>query len=251
MSFEGRVAIVTGAGSPRGIGRGIALCLAKKGADIVVADVNLDGAKAVAEEIRNLGRNALAIQLNVTDPASVDKMVELTLKEFKKVDILINNAGITQPIKTIDMKVEDFERIIDVNLKGTFICSKAVLKPMIENKYGRIVNMSSVSAKRGGGVYGGSHYSASKAGVLGFAKALAREVVEYGITVNSVAPGLVDTDIRVGLSTEMERATWEAIPMKRPATVKEIAETVAFLASDEASYITGEEIDINGGSHMD
>jgi len=251
MSFEGRVAIVTGAGSLRGIGRGIALCLAKKGADIVVADVNLDGAKAVAEEIRSLGRKALAIQLDVTDVVSVDAMVELTLKEFKKVDILINNAGITQPIKTIDMLVEDFERIIDVNLKGTFICSKAVLKPMIEKKYGRIVNMSSVSAKRGGGVYGGSHYSASKAGVLGFAKALAREVVEYGITVNSVAPGLVDTDIRVGLSAEAERATWENIPMKRPATVNEIAETVAFLASDEASYITGEEIDINGGSHMD
>ena len=251
MSFEGRVAIVTGAGSLRGIGRGIALCLAKKGADIVVADVNLDGAKAVAEEIRSLGRKALAIQLDVTDVVSVDAMVELTLKEFKKVDILINNAGITQPIKTIDMLVEDFERIIDVNLKGTFICSKAVLKPMIEKKYGRIVNMSSVSAKRGGGVYGGSHYSASKAGVLGFAKALAREVVEYGITVNSVAPGLVDTDIRLGLSAELERASWENIPMKRPATVAEVAETVAFLASDEASYITGEEIDINGGSHMD
>jgi NAD(P)-dependent dehydrogenase (short-subunit alcohol dehydrogenase family) len=251
MSFEGRVAIVTGAGSPRGIGRGIAVCLAKKGADIVIADVNLDRAKAVAEEIRCLGGNALAIEVNVTDVASVDKMVELTLKEFNRVDILINNAGITQPIRTIDMTVEDFEKIIDVNLKGTFICSKAVLKTMIEKKYGRIVNMSSVSAKRGGGVYGGSHYSASKAGVLGFAKALAREVVEYGITVNSVAPGLVDTDIRVGLSTDMERAIWENIPMKRPATVMEIAETAAFLASDEASYITGEEIDVNGGSHMD
>lgn len=251
MSFEGKVAIVTGSGSPRGIGRGIALCLAKKGADIVVADINPDGAKAVADEIRDLGRKALAIQVNVTDVASVETMIELTLKEFKKIDILINNAGITQPIKTIDMLVEDFDRIIDVNLKGTFICSKAVLKPMMEKKYGRIVNMSSVSAKRGGGVYGGSHYSAAKAGVLGFAKALAREVVEHGITVNSVTPGLVDTDIRVGLSMEMERAIWEGIPMKRPATVMEIAETVAFLASDKASYITGEEIDVNGGSHMD
>jgi len=251
MSFEGKVAIVTGSGSPRGIGRGIALCLAKKGADIVVADINPDGAKAVADEIRDLGRKALAIQVNVTDVASVETMIELTLKEFKKIDILINNAGITQPIKTIDMLVEDFDRIIDVNLKGTFICSKAVLKPMMEKKYGRIVNMSSVSAKRGGGVYGGSHYSAAKAGVLGFAKALAREVVEHGITVNSVTPGLVDTDIRVGLSMEMEKAIWEGIPMKRPATVMEIAETVAFLASDKASYITGEEIDVNGGSHMD
>lgn len=251
MSFEGRVAIVTGAGSKRGIGRAIALNLAQKGADIVVADMNLAGAEEVADSIRALGRKALAVSANVTDEASVHAMVESALKEFGRIDILVNNAGITQPVTTLDMTLEDWNRIIAVNLTGTFICSKAVMKPMMERKYGRIVNLSSVSGKRGGGVYGGSHYSAAKAGILGFAKALAREVVEYGITVNSVAPGLVATDIRVGLSDERERAIWEGIPMKRPATADEIAETVAFLASDGASYITGEDIDVNGGSHMD
>ncbi|MDK2801414.1 MAG: 3-oxoacyl-[acyl-carrier protein] reductase [Clostridiales bacterium] len=251
MSFEGKVAIVTGAGSKRGIGKAIALCLAQKGADIVVADMNLEGAKEVAKEIEGLGRKAIAVEVNVTKESDVQQMVETTLKEFGKVDILVNNAGITQPVKTIDTTEADWDRIIAVNLKGTFLCSKAVLKPMMEQKYGRIVNISSVSGKRGGGVYGGSHYSAAKAGILGFAKALAREVVEYGITVNSVAPGLVDTDIRAGLPMEKERAIWETIPMKRPGSAMEIAETVAFLASDAASYITGEDIDVNGGSHMD
>jgi len=251
MSFEGRVAIVTGAGSKRGIGRAICLCLAQKGADVVVADMNLEGAVETAEEVKKLGRKAIAVQVNVTDSKSVDAMVEAALKEFEKIDILVNNAGITQPITTFDMTEADFDRIINVNLKGTFLCSKAVLKPMIERKYGRIVSISSVSGKRGGGVYGGSHYSAAKAGILGFSKALAREVVEYGITVNCVAPGLVATDIRAGLPMEKEMAIWETIPMKRPGTAMEIAETVAFLASDEASYITGEDIDVNGGSHMD
>lgn len=251
MSFENRVAIVTGSGSKRGIGRAIAMNLAKKGADIVVADMDVEGAKEVAAVIEGLGRKALAVQVNVTNQDDVERMVEEALKKFGRIDILVNNAGITQPVKTIDMTVEDFDRIISVNLKGTFICSKAVMKPMMKQNYGRIVNLSSVSGKRGGGVYGGSHYSAAKAGILGFAKALAREVVEYGITVNSVCPGLVATDIRKGLSDEKERAIWETIPMKRPGTADEIAETIAFLASDGASYITGEDIDVNGGSHMD
>jgi NAD(P)-dependent dehydrogenase (short-subunit alcohol dehydrogenase family) len=251
MNLQGKVAIVTGSGSKRGLGRAIALCLAEKGADIVVADMNLEGAKEVAKEVEALGRKALAVVANVTEPDSVQQMVDETLKAFGKVDILVNNAGITQPITTLDMTLEDFERIIKVNLTGTFLCSKAVMKPMMEKKYGRIINISSVSGKRGGGVYGGSHYSAAKAGVLGFAKALAREVVEHGITVNSVAPGLIATDIRVGLPMEKEKAIWETIPMKRPGTAMEIAETVAFLASDGAAYITGEDIDVNGGSHMD
>lgn len=251
MNFHGRVAIVTGSGSARGIGRGIALCLAEKGADIVVADMNLEGAQKVAEEIKALGRQALPVQVNVVDESSVQKMVDACLEKFGKVDILVNNAGITQPVKVIDTTEADWDRILSVSLKGTFLCSKAVLKPMMANKYGRIVSTSSVSGKRGGGVYGGAHYSAAKAGVLGFSKALAREVVEYGITVNSICPGLVDTDIRSKLTPEQERTSWESIPMKRPGTVSEMAETVAFLASEGASYITGEDIDINGGSHMD
>ena len=237
--------------STRGIGRGIALCLAEKGADIVVADMNLEGAGQVAGEVQALGRQALAVQVNVTEESSVENMVVAALKRFGKIDILVNNAGITQPVKVLDTTEADWDRVLNVSLKGTFLCSKAVLKAMIENKYGRIVSTSSVSGKRGGGVYGGAHYSAAKAGVLGFSKALAREVVEYGITVNCICPGLVDTDIRSKLTAEQEKASWESIPMKRPGTVSEMAETVAFLASEGASYITGEDIDINGGSHMD
>lgn len=251
MSFQGRVAIVTGAGTPRGIGRSIALCLAAKGADIAIADMNLEGAKAIAKEVQAMGRKALPVQVNVTDEASVQAMVEAVRQEFGRIDILVNNAGITQPVKVLDTTAADWDRILAVNLKGAFLCSKAVVPTMAAQKYGRIVSMSSVSGKRGGGVYGGAHYSAAKAGILGFSKALAREVVEDGITVNSVCPGLVDTDIRSGLSEEKEMATRAAVPMKRCGTPMEIAETVAFLASEEASYITGEDIDINGGSHMD
>lgn len=250
-SFEGKVAIVTGSGSKRGIGHAIAVCLANKGAEVVVADMDIVGAQETAKEIEQYGGKAFPVCVNVADNKSVQEMVDATLNKFGKIDILVNNAGITQPITTMDMTEEDFERVVSVNLKGVFLCSKAVLKSMMENEYGRIVNMSSVSAKRGGGVYGGSHYSAAKAGILGFSKALAREVVEYGITVNSVCPGLVATDIRVGLSMEKERAIWETIPMKRPGTAEEIAESVAYLASEQAAYITGEDIDINGGSHMD
>lgn len=251
MRFSGKVAIVTGSGSARGIGHETVRTLAEQGAAVVVADMDLAGAKLVAEELRALGAKAIAIETNITDETSVKAMVDETVKMFGRLDILVNNAGITSPVKTLDMSKDEFMRIVTVNLGGTFICSKNAIPAMAKNHYGRIVNLSSVSGKRGGGVYGGSHYSAAKAGILGFAKALAREVVEDGITVNCVCPGLVATDIRKGLSDEQEHAIWETIPMKRPATAREIADVIAFLASDEASYITGEDIDINGGSHMD
>ena len=252
MSFEKKVAIVTGAGSPRGIGRAIAMTLAKKGADVVVADLDPAGAESVAGEIRAMGRAAMAVPLDVTSQQDVAKLVRAVLDRFGRIDILVNNAGITQPIKVADMTESDWDRIMAVNLKGTFLCSKAVLATMIKQGYGRIVNMSSVSAKRGGGVFGGAHYSAAKAGILGFAKALAREVAAHGITVNSVAPGLIATDIRGGLEPpERQKEMSRDIPVQRLGTPEEVAETVAFLASEEAAYITGEEIDINGGSHMD
>lgn len=251
MGFEGRTAIVTGAGSEKGIGRATALLLAKKGADVVVADMDLAGAGKVAAEVESLGRKSLALKVNVSDPESVKKMVADTLDKFGRIDILINNAGVTQPVTLLNTTLEDWNRVISINLTGSFLCMQAVLPTMIERGYGRVVSLSSVSGKRGGGVYGGAHYSAAKAGILGLSKAAAREVAENGITINCVAPGLVATDIRKGLPEEKERASWEAIPMKRPGTPQEIAESIVFLASDEAAYITGEEIDINGGSHMD
>jgi len=252
FELTGKTAIVTGAGSRNGIGRATALALAKQGADVAVCDLNLEGVQETAKEVKALGRRSLAIQVDVTSPESVEKAVQTVLKEWGRIDILANIAGITQPIKVIDTTPADFERIVSVNMKGTFLFSKAVLPTMMAQKHGRIINMSSVSAKRGGGVFGGAHYSAAKAGILGFAKALAREVAPYNITVNSVAPGLVLTDIRGGIEPEEEQKKMAAdIPLRRLGKPEEIAAAICFLASDEAAYITGEEIDINGGSHMD
>ncbi len=252
MRFKERVAIVTGAGSKRGIGRTTALTLARDGADVVVGDLDLQGAEAVVDEIKALGRRSFAVKVDVSKQEDVSQFVRRVLDQFGRIDILVNNAGITQPIKVLDMTEADWDRIITINLKGTFLCSKAVLPAMINQRYGRIVNLSSVSAKRGGGVFGGAHYSAAKAGILGFAKALAREVAAYGITVNSVAPGLIATDIRGGLeSLERQKEMSKDIPCQRLGTPEEVGAAIAFLASEEAGYITGEEIDINGGSHMD
>ncbi len=251
MTVKDRVAIVTGAGSEKGIGRSIAVTLAKYGADIVVADLDLAGAEKVAEEIRGLGRRAIACRVNVTDKSAIQEMMQATEKEFGRLDILVNNAGITQPVRVADTTEADWDRILDVNLKSTFLCSQAAIELMKKNSYGRIVNMSSVSGKQGGGVFGGAHYSAAKAGILGFSKALAKEVVGDGITVNSVAPGAIATDIRRGISDEKEKAIADAIPMKRTGRPEEVAFVVAFLAADEAAYITGEDIDINGGSYID
>ena len=251
FTLQGRVAMVTGAGSPRGLGRSIALAMAGQGASVVVCDMDSEGAAAVAEEIRSIGGTALALEVNVTSSEQIQQAVQTTLEKFGKIDILVNNAGITQPVKVLDTSEADWDRLLSVNLKGTFLFSKAVLPTMLKNGYGRIINMSSVSGKRGGGVFGGAHYSAAKAGILGFSKALAREVAP-AVTVNSIAPGMAATDIRGALeSPEEEQKMSVDIPCKRFAKPEEIAATACFLASEEAGYITGEDIDINGGSHMD
>jgi 3-oxoacyl-[acyl-carrier protein] reductase len=251
FQLDNRVAIVTGSGSKRGIGRTIALTLAKQGAVVVVADINMDGVQETVNAVTEAGGIALGVELNVTSKESVDAMVVKVLQKYGRIDILINNAGISQKVTVQDMTLEDITRIFNVNMFGLFLCTQAVLETMKKQKYGRIVSLSSVSAKRGGGVFGGPHYSASKAAVLGFSKNLAREVGLDGITVNCVAPGLVNTDIWKSLPEEQAKAVIAGIPMGRPGETEEIAATIAFLASEEASYITGEEIDINGGSHMD
>ncbi|GGP07495.1 SDR family NAD(P)-dependent oxidoreductase [Oceanobacillus neutriphilus] len=251
FELNNKVAIVTGSGSLKGIGRDIALKLAEQGASIVVADLNVEGIQDTVKAVEETGAKALGVELNVASKESVDAMIEKVLSEFGRIDILVNNAGISQKVTVEDMTLEDMQRIFSVNMFGLFLCSQAVLKPMKEQHFGRIINLSSVSAKRGGGVFGGAHYSASKAAVLGFAKNLAREVATDGITVNSVAPGLVNTEIWKSLPEADAAKVIDGIPLGRPGETSEIATTIAFLASDEASYITGEDIDINGGSHMD
>ncbi|MGF6953695.1 3-oxoacyl-[acyl-carrier protein] reductase [Neobacillus sp. B4I6] len=251
FELNNRVAIVTGSGSKKGIGRTIALTLAKQGASVVVADINMDGIQDTVHAITEAGGTALGIELNVTSKESNDAMVEKVLQTYGRIDILVNNAGISQKVTVQEMTLEDITRVFNVNMFGLFLCTQSVLETMKKQKYGRIVSLSSVSAKRGGGVFGGPHYSASKAAVLGFSKNLAREVALDGITVNCVAPGLVNTDIWKSLPEDQAKEIVAGIPMGRPGETKEIAATIAFLVSEEASYITGEEVDINGGSHMD
>ena len=252
FALNGKVAVVTGAGSLRGIGRSIAIALATQGAKVAICDINEEGLLKVAEEIKQRTSEVMIVTMSVTDGTSIREGFASVVDKWGKIDILVNNAGITQPVTVAEMSETDFERILDVNLKGTYLCCKAVAPYMLEKKYGRIINMSSVSAKRGGGVFGGAHYSAAKAGILGFSKAFAREVSPHGITVNSIAPGLVATDIRGGLESEEEQKRMTRdIPCRRMALPEEVAAAVCFLASDEAGYITGEEIDVNGGSHMD
>ncbi|WP_152655618.1 SDR family NAD(P)-dependent oxidoreductase [Oceanobacillus sp. CFH 90083] len=251
FKLNNKVAIVTGSGSKTGIGRNIALTLAKQGASIVVADLNAEGIQDTVKAVEAAGSKALGVELNVTSKESVDKMIEKVLAEFGRIDILVNNAGISQKVTVEDMTLEDMSKVFSVNMFGLFLCTQAVLKTMKEQQFGRIVSLSSVSAKRGGGVFGGAHYSASKAAVLGFSKNLAREVATDGITVNCVAPGLVNTEIWKSLPEADAKKVIDSIPVGRPGETDEIASTIAFLVSDEASYITGEEIDINGGSHMD
>ena len=251
LDFNGQVVIVTGAGSPKGIGRTIAQTFARQGATVVLTDINQEGVAANAKEIEALGGKAYGVAGNICDKASVDALIADVMEKFGRIDVLVNNAGISQKVTVADMTMADIQRIFNVNMFGLFQITQAVCEVMKKQRYGRIVHLSSVSGKRGGGVFGGAHYSASKAAVLGFSKNLAREVSQYGITTNCVCPGLINTEIWKSMPAEQAKAVIDSIPMGRPGETQEVADTIVFLASREASYITGEEIDINGGSHMD
>lgn len=254
MDFKGKVAIVTGSGSPRGIGREIIRAFAEKGCAVVAADMDFDGARQNAVDIeKNYGVDTMAVSVNVTEEASVKAMLEAVFKRFGRIDIMCNNAGITQPVTIENMGYNDFMRIVNVNLVGTFLCSKHVVPYMVKGGYGRIVNTSSVSAKCGGGVYGGAHYCAAKAGIIGFTRAQAFELCKQYkdmITVNCVCPGLIATDIRTALSDEKEKEARDKQAMGRAGTAREVADTIVWLASDEASYISGEDVNINGASYF-
>ena len=249
--MTGLVALVTGAGSERGIGRHAALALARRGAKVVVTDVDGEGARRVAAGLEREGFPALGLDLDVTSKESVRAAVAAATARLGEPAILVNNAGISVKNAVVDIPEAEWDRVLAINLKGTFLCTQAVLPAMIRARYGRIVNVASVAGKWGGGVFGGAHYCASKAGVLGFSKTVAREVAAHGITVNCVAPGMIDTDIFGAASADVRSRLAEAIPLKRPGRPEEVAAAIAFLASAEAAYVTGEEIDVNGGFHMD
>ena len=241
LDFDGQVVIVTGSGSPKGIGKTIAKTFAKQKAAVVIADMNEAGVQDTVKEIKELGGEAFGVTVNVTDEASVQKMVDDVMKEYGRIDVLVNNAGISQKVTVEDMTLADMKKIFEVNMFGLFLCTQKCMKVMRQQK----------SGKRGGGVFGGAHYSASKAAVLAFSKNLSREISAEGITINSVCPGLINTEIWKSLPKEDADKIIDGIPMGRPGETQEVANAIVFLASKEASYITGEEIDINGGSHMD
>jgi len=244
LDLTGRVAIVTGAS--RGIGRAVARTLASAGAS-VVAGARGDHAAEVAGEITAAGGKAIAVTLDVTDEASIAAAVASAASAFGKVDILVNNAGITRDTLMLRMKRDDWDAVIATNLTGAFTCTQAVLKGMVKQRYGRIVTISSVVGQSGNA--GQANYAASKAGLIGFSKALAREVASRNITVNVVAPGLIDTDMTRAI-TDAAQQDWAAsIPLGRLGTPDDIAAAVCFLASDAASYITGHVLAVNGGMY--
>ncbi len=244
LDLSGRVAIVTGAS--RGIGRAIALTLAQAGA-AVVAGARGDHARAVTDEIGAAGGRAIAVPLDVTDTAAVEAMVAKAASELGRVDILVNNAGITRDQLLLRLKRDDWDAVLATNLTGAFTCTQAVLKTMVRQRYGRIVTISSIVGQSGNA--GQTNYAASKAGLIGFSKALALEVASRNITVNVVAPGLIETDMTKAIADAAQKDWSEKIPLGRLGTPDDIAAAVCFLASDAASYITGHVLAVNGGMY--
>ena len=248
MNLVNKVAIVTGAG--RGIGKAIAIVLAREGADVIVNDIDIKKAEEVVNEIESLGRQALAIQVDVSDSKEVNRMVQLVLKKFKRLDILVNNAGIIRRGLIEDLAEDDWDRVMDVNLKGAFNCAKAVVGTMKKQRYGKIVNISSIAGKIGD-LASAPCYGASKAGMTCLAKSLARELAPYNINVNVVAPHAIKTDMSKEWSEEKRKNIIANIPLGRMGEPEDIAEAVVFLVSDKAKFITGEVLDVNGGYLMD
>jgi NAD(P)-dependent dehydrogenase (short-subunit alcohol dehydrogenase family) len=248
--FEGKVALVTGAGSQRGIGRGTALALAKEGAKITITDILADGVKHVVTELNEISQ-AIGEVADVRKKAQMVEVVKKTTEVFGGLDMLVNVAGLTRPTLFLDITEEEYDLVLDVNLKGTFLTTQAAVPALLERGGGTIVSLASVSGQRGGGVFGTSAYSAAKAGIMGLTKALARELTPRGIRVNCVAPSMIDTDIAGDLLTEERKVELgKGTLMGRLGTVDDVVKCILFLASDESSYLTGVTLDINGGMHL-
>jgi 3-oxoacyl-[acyl-carrier protein] reductase len=247
MSLQGKVAVVTGAS--RGIGKAIAIELGKRGVKVVVNYAkSADGANEAVEAIKASGSEAVAMQADVTDSKAATALIKTAVDTYGRIDILVNNAGTTRDQVIMMMPEEDWDTVITTNLKSTFNCSKAAVKSMMRQRYGRIITISSVSGVLGNA--GQTNYSASKAGLIGFTRALAREVAPRHITVNAIAPGFIPTDLTANVPENLKAESLKAIPLGRWGTVDEIAYAVAFLASDEAAYITGQTLNVDGGMAM-
>jgi NAD(P)-dependent dehydrogenase (short-subunit alcohol dehydrogenase family) len=244
--LSGKFAIITGAASKNGLGKATAKLFAEHGATVAILDLNLDQA---IEAAADLGTQHIGLACNVVKEEDCQIAVTTLLEKWGRIDILVNNAGITQPLKIMDIKEENYDAVLNVNLRGTLLMSQAVIPAMRTQTAGSIVNISSVSAQRGGGIFGGPHYSAAKAGVLGLTKAMARELAPSNIRSNAICPGFIGTDITAGKIDEVMYAKiMEGIPMARAGKAEEVAGCCLFLASDLSSYVTGSEVDVNGGS---
>ncbi len=246
MSLTGKIAVVTGAA--QGIGQAIATTLAQEGADVVVADLNANRCHETVERVKQLGRKAIAVSVNVGDWDQVKRMVDHVLKEWERIDILVNNAGITRDGLLMRMKEEDWQAVLQVNVTGTFFCAKAVLPTMSRQRSGRIVNIASIVGAIGNA--GQANYAASKAAVIGLTKTVAREYASRNITINAVAPGFIDTAMTQELSADAKEALLKQIPLKRLGQPSDVADAVSFLCTEKAGYITGHVLHVNGGMHM-
>ncbi len=246
MELAEKIALVTGAA--QGIGKAIALLLARHGADVIVSDINLEKAEETSKEIEGMGRRTLALKVNVADPGDVERMVETIIEKFSRIDILVNNAGITRDRLILRMSVEDWDAVLDVNLKGTFNCTKSVIRHMSRQKSGKIVNIASVVGMMGNA--GQANYAASKAGVIGFTKTIAREFAQRGININVIAPGYIQTPMTEVLPEKAKEELKKLIPMGRLGQPEDVAQAVLFLVSEASSYMTGQILNVNGGIYM-
>jgi 3-oxoacyl-[acyl-carrier protein] reductase len=246
LKLAGKVAMVTG--GAQGIGKAVAFLLARNGADIVISDINLEKAEETAKELQALGRRTMAIKVDVANLDQVEKMIGAILEKFGQIDILVNNAGITRDKLILRMTEEDWDAVLNINLKGTFNCTKAVVRHMSKQRSGKIVNIASVVGEMGNA--GQANYAASKAGVIGFTKTIAREFAQRGINVNAIAPGYIETPMTDSLAEKVKEELKRLIPMERLGNPDDVAEAVLFLVSDASGYITGQVLNVNGGIYM-